>query len=331
MDPRVELDEFVAYIRSEYPSAPIKTIKKTWIKLKRFFDGEHKAQYIVIEALADVEKMVDTFLAAANVEEEEEHKETPADSSNHVQSSASRNTRSTRIRSTRKCSDTSGSSNLKPESLAAMRTSVLFQPVSPSRISRYGGNHWGILNDIFNVPEATKYQPGEICYEASARRKNDQWTSPLVKQQCGRKADGIFKSATKATDVRHRLAIYGMRISAGTIAFYSLQHRHGRFFQLTCEGSAAFPTVWQTDGANTSEILTVITLLLAFQQQIKAMARMVSDLTSAKFKLHKATSGKADDKWPRTLTTPGRSPRISPTTLPTLPLSVAIPAPASTL
>ncbi|KAF8935114.1 hypothetical protein BGZ58_005238 [Dissophora ornata] len=201
MDPRVELDEFVAYIRSEYPSAPIKTIKKTWIKLKRFFDGEHKAQYIVIEALADVEKMVDTFLAAANVEEEEEHKETPADSSNHVQSSASRNTRSTRIRSTRKCSDTSGSSNLKPESLAAMRTSVLFQPVSPSRISRYGGNHWGILNDIFNVPEATKYQPGEICYEASARRKNDQWTSPLVKQQCGRKADGIFKSATKAYEL----------------------------------------------------------------------------------------------------------------------------------
>ncbi|KAF9943893.1 hypothetical protein BGZ65_000029, partial [Modicella reniformis] len=74
MDPRV------------YPSAPIKTIEKTWIKLKRFFDGEHKAQYKVIEALADVEKMVDTFFAAANVEEEEEHKGTPAESSNHAQS-----------------------------------------------------------------------------------------------------------------------------------------------------------------------------------------------------------------------------------------------------
>ncbi|KAG0364617.1 hypothetical protein BC939DRAFT_445601 [Gamsiella multidivaricata] len=516
MDPRVDLDEFVAYIRSEYPSAPIKTIEKTWIKLKRFFDGEHKAQYMVIEALADVEKMVDTFLAAANVEEEEEHRETPADSSNRVQSSASRNTRSTPTRSTRKNSNTSGSSSgsLKLELLATMRHEYeqvfdrfkgeswtlpsgqklddLVRPFvlsltaesmmhsciidnvdmvvglvqeqvdkdellrvldddegdnerawllteaeqafinlydkSPTEVNRlisigytgvlaegknlteapdaafcdevhslidrlrsiykrnqyqlpekqseawYGGNHWGILNDIFNVPEAIKYQPGEICCEASGRRKNDQRTSPLVKQQCGRKADGIVKSATKSyelaimeatkiengpqgtkamtdtvklgkmmkdcfdlirrnsrTDVRHRLAIYGMKISAGMITFYRLRHRHGRFFQLTCEGSVAFPAVWRTDGANTSEILTVITLLLAFQRQIKAMARMVSDLTSAKFKLNKATSGKADNKWPCTLTTPGSSPRMCPTTPPTLPPPVAIPAPASTL
>ncbi|KAF9956060.1 hypothetical protein BGZ65_003003 [Modicella reniformis] len=214
-----------------------------------------------------------------------------------------------------------------------------------------------LIDRLRSIYKRNQYQLPEKQSEAwyGGRRKNDQQTSPLVKQQCGRKADGIVKSATKAyelaimeaakiengpqgtkamtdtiklgkmmkdcfdlirrnsrTDVRHGLAIYGMRISAGTIAFYRLRHCHGRFFQLVCEGSVAFPAVWQTDGANTSEILTVITLLLGFQRQIRAMARMVSDLTSAKFKLLKAPSGKANDKWPPTLTTPNSSPRMSP-------------------
>ncbi|KAG0306709.1 hypothetical protein BGZ99_001704, partial [Dissophora globulifera] len=126
MDPRVNRDEFVAYIRSEYPSALINTIERTWIKLKHFFDGNHKAQYMVIETLADIEKMIDAFLAVANVEdeEEEEQKDPPTHDSNHVQSSTSCNTRSTSTRSARK-SSSSGSSNsssvLKAVGLAKMR------------------------------------------------------------------------------------------------------------------------------------------------------------------------------------------------------------------
>ncbi|KAG0236366.1 hypothetical protein B0O80DRAFT_232192 [Mortierella sp. GBAus27b] len=517
MNPRVDPDEFVAHIRSECPSASTRTIERTWIKLRKFFDGGQKEQYVVIEALVDVDKIIGAFSAAANIEEQE-IQETLADGANYVQSSASHNTRSSRTRSTRKSSNTSsassGSSNgsLKPELLVTMRheygqifdkfkgetwtlpsgqrlddlirtfvlgltaESVMHSCIignvdtvtglvhdrrdkdelmnvlgddenderawlltnaeqefinmynkPPAEVNRlisigytgvlaegngstegidmafcdevhslidrirsiyrrnqyqlpemqseawYGNNHWSILNDIFNVPEVIKYQPGEVCCDASGRRKNDQRTSPLVKQQYGRKADGIVKSATKmyelaimeATkiengpqgtkamtdtvklgkmmkdcfdhirrnsriDVHNKLIIYGMRISAASITFYRLRHRRGRFFQLTCEGSVAFPAVWQTDGANTSEILSVITLLLAFRQQVKAMAHIVGDLTGSKFKLHKATPGGADDKWPRTLTTPSSSPRMSPAIPPTLPPPVAIPAPAST-
>jgi len=504
LEPHVDKVEFVAYIKSNSPSAHINKIEKSWSMLKAFFDGEHHEQYRMIEPLADVKKLVDGFLAASNVEEEQEQQEAQeqeapaADIHCLVQSSSSSNSRSTRTRSTRKDSNSNTSNgSLKPEMLTAMRReyeqifnkfkgeawtlpsgqklddlvrpfvlgltaeSLLHSSVitsvdtvvdlvekqvdknellrvlgegedderawllsdaeqafiklydkSPAEVNRlisigytgvlaegknlaetpdtafcdevhslvdrlrniykrnlyqlpekqteswYGKNHWSILDDIFNIPEMIRLQPGEINCEASGRRKNEQRTSPLVKQQCGRKADGIIKSAaesyelaimeaakiengpqgTKAmtdtiklgkmmkdcfdlvrrssrTDALHMLTIYGMRISAGTVSFYRLRHRQGRFFQLTCEGSVAFPAVWQTDGANTSKLLTVITLLLAFRRQIQAMTRIVNDLTCTDFRLHKVTSPKADDKWPRTLTTPSSSPRMSPTLL----------------
>ena len=518
LDPCVDKDEFVTYIKSNYSSACIARIKKTWTTLKNFFDGKREEHYTTLEPLTDVKKLVNGFLTATNIEDEEEqeHQELPVteDSLRLAQSSASRSSRSARTRSSKKDSYSSSSSNgsLKPEMLAAMRHEyeqifdkfkgelwtlpsgqklddlvrqfvlsftaeslmhsfiianvdtvvdlvekqvdkdellrvlgdnedderawvlsdaeqafIKLYDKSPAEVNRlisigytgvlaegnglteppdaafcdevhslvdrlrsiykrnlyrlpekqteawYRENHWSILNDVFNIPEAIRYQPGEVNCEASGRRKNEQRTSSLVKQQCGRKADGIIKGTTETyelaimeaanvengpqgtkamtdtvklgkmmkdcfdlirrnsrTDALHMLTIYGMRVSAGTISFYRLRHRHGRFFQLSCEGSVAFPVLWQSNGANTSKLLTVITLLLAFRRQIQAMARIVNDLTNTNFRLHKTTSSKAEDKWPRTLSTPSSSPRLSPTTLiPPLP-PVALPETAST-
>ncbi|KAG0304212.1 hypothetical protein BGZ99_002462 [Dissophora globulifera] len=108
--PAIKLKELLLVRYKRHPT-------NTWIKLRRLFDADHKAQYMAIETLADVEKMVNTFLAVRNVEEEEEEKQMdlPTDDSNNVQLSTSCNTRSTPTHSARKSS--SGGSRNVAESL----------------------------------------------------------------------------------------------------------------------------------------------------------------------------------------------------------------------
>ncbi|KAK3809580.1 MAG: hypothetical protein J3Q66DRAFT_391811 [Benniella sp.] len=223
----------------------------------------------------------------------------------------------------------------------------------------YRENPRAILNHIFNDPPVIKYEPGEVHCQASAHRKNKNHRSTQIRQQCGRKADGIMKCAdlpyelvvievaklengpngTKALtdtvklakmmkdlfddvrencqsdDFQDHLVTYGIRISAGTATFYSLRFRRGGFFQLSCDGSTSFPEVWRADGSNTRALLTVVVLLLAFQHQVKDMARKIDGWTTSTNKLvHKPTAGSLEDRnWPRTLKAPTSSPCLSPT------------------
>jgi hypothetical protein len=74
----------------------------------------------------------------------------------------------------------------------------------------------------------------------------------------------------------------------------------------------------------TRALLTVVVLLLAFQHQVKDMARKIDGWTTSTNKLvHKPTAGSLEDRnWPRTLKTPTSSPCLSPTS-PTSPTAQA--------
>ncbi|KAG0294338.1 hypothetical protein BGZ98_001810 [Dissophora globulifera] len=140
-----------------------------------------------------------------------------------------------------------------------------------------------MLNDILNIPGAIKYQPGEVCCEASGRRKNDKRTSPLVKQQRGCRADGIVKSSTKRYELVIMEAVKIENGPQGTKAMTDTA-KLGKMMKDYLRGQC---TPSRPCGKRTSEVLTVMTPLLAFQRQIKALVRTDSDLTRAKFKLHK--------------------------------------------
>ncbi|KAI8348583.1 hypothetical protein B0O80DRAFT_429586 [Mortierella sp. GBAus27b] len=49
-------------------------------------------------------------------------------------------------------------------------------------------------------------------------------------------------------DALEHITTYGIRVSGGSVFFYTMHHRRGRWYQFTCEGAASFPEVWKQDG-----------------------------------------------------------------------------------
>ncbi|KAF9151931.1 hypothetical protein DFQ26_001086 [Actinomortierella ambigua] len=115
------------------------------------------------------------------------------------------------------------------------------------------------------------------------------------------------------------LTTYGLLISGGSISFYSLQHRRGRFYQLCCEGTATLPSVWLPDGRNTEDILSVISFLLCFRRQTMIMALRIVDLRKLRFQLPPPSGTSSQSRLPATIVTPSASPRLRPATIFTTP------------
>ncbi|KAK3816664.1 MAG: hypothetical protein J3Q66DRAFT_441051 [Benniella sp.] len=114
------------------------------------------------------------------------------------------------------------------------------------------------------------------------------------------------------TNIRDQLVVFGMRISASTITFYTLRQRQGRFYQLACDGCVSFPSMWVPSGRNTTSILTVVSLLLRFKVQMIEMADKIIGWTNGAVLTPDIAIN--NDTWTPTLTTPPSSPRLSPTT-----------------
>ncbi|KAF9945946.1 hypothetical protein BGZ70_003479 [Mortierella alpina] len=132
-------------------------------------------------------------------------------------------------------------------------------------------------------------------------------------------------------DARHKLATFGLRFSAGSLALYSLRKLpQGRYYVLECEGLLTFPAVWKKDGSNTSTVLTVISTLLALQHRLLQMAKLIEGWTKVSFSLPKPV-GAGDRAWPATLSTPIMRPRNAPSTssssTPPIPSAPAPPSP----
>ncbi|KAG0270608.1 hypothetical protein DFQ27_002599 [Actinomortierella ambigua] len=111
------------------------------------------------------------------------------------------------------------------------------------------------------------------------------------------------------------LTTYGLLVSGGSISFYSLQHRRGRFYQLCCEGTATPPSVWTSDGRTTARILSVVSSLLCFRRQTMAMASIIDDLMHVGFQLPPASGTNIQSRLPATIVTPNTSPRLRPATI----------------
>ncbi|KAG0308141.1 hypothetical protein BGZ98_008891 [Dissophora globulifera] len=96
------------------------------------------------------------------------------------------------------------------------------------------------------------------------------------------------KDEAKLKIARDQLITFGLRISAGSFALYTLRKlAQGRYYVFKCEGMLAFPEVWKDDGSNTSTILMVIYTLLAMKRQLLEMAKKIMDSTKVGFKLPK--------------------------------------------
>ncbi|KAF9949682.1 hypothetical protein BGZ65_007141 [Modicella reniformis] len=122
-------------------------------------------------------------------------------------------------------------------------------------------------------------------------------------------------SSLSSSDLnRPPLTTFGLLIAGGTISFYTLQHRRGRFYQLSCQGTATLPSVWMANGRNTKMILSVLSFLLCFRRQAMAMAAMIGDLTDVDFRLPPPPGTALRAKLPSTIITPASSPRLRPTT-----------------
>ncbi|KAF9349267.1 Alanine--tRNA ligase [Mortierella sp. NVP85] len=238
--------------------------------------------------------------------------------------------------------------------------------------SWYRENVWIMFHELLDVDEAIQYTPGEHYSQASGQRKNGKRKSPQVKQQVGRKTDGVVmcvspelelgaveaakadhtgpnstkalgdtlklaktmkdqfdriydsssnvdralnaSSSSSSPSDPHRppLTTYGLLIAGGTISFYTLQHRCGPFYQLSCQGTATLPAVWMSNGRNTKTILSVLSFLLCFRRQAIAMAATIGELTDVDFQLPRPPGTALRANLPATITTPTTSPRLGP-------------------
>ncbi|KAK3816633.1 MAG: hypothetical protein J3Q66DRAFT_401773 [Benniella sp.] len=113
----------------------------------------------------------------------------------------------------------------------------------------YRENHWSILNDVFNIPEAIRLAIMEAANVENGSQGTKAMTDTVKQGKMMKDCFDLIRRNSR-TDVLHMLTIYGMRISAGTISFYCLRLRQGRFFQFSSEGSVAFPALWRSNGAS---------------------------------------------------------------------------------
>ncbi|KAK3827412.1 MAG: hypothetical protein J3Q66DRAFT_382422 [Benniella sp.] len=125
--------------------------------------------------------------------------------------------------------------------------------------------------------------------------------------------DRVQQSAVD--DVQEQLTTYGIRTAGGSVFFYTMQHRRGRWYQFTYQGSASFPEVWKQDGGNTNKLLSVISFLFAFKRQVCTMSASIEQWTNPRYNLPKP-AGSSDRAIPATLTTPTSSPRLASATAP---------------
>ncbi|KAF9575920.1 hypothetical protein EC968_000881 [Mortierella alpina] len=155
----------------------------------------------------------------------------------------------------------------------------------------------------------------ELCTIEAARKDNGASSTKALtdtrKMAKNMKDMSDMVRSKSVKCVRQSLVTYGIRISAGTIAFYTLRQRTGRFYQLCLESTISFPAIWSSD--TTTTILSVLASLLAFKKELCQMARQITEAT--KVLLGSPLPANSGDTWAATLTTPTNSPRISPRAL----------------
>ena len=152
----------------------------------------------------------------------------------------------------------------------------------------------------------------EICTIEAARKDNGASSTKALtdtRKMAKDMKDMNNMVRTKSVDcVRQRLVTYGIRISAGTITFYTLRQRPGRFYQLCMESTISFPAIWSSE--TTTTILSVLASLLAFKKEMCQTADRITKAT--KVPLESPLPANSGDSWAATLTTPTNSPRLSP-------------------
>ncbi|KAG0329659.1 hypothetical protein BGZ99_000874 [Dissophora globulifera] len=80
-------------------------------------------------------------------------------------------------------------------------------------------------------------------------------------------------------NMHERLVTFGIQISGETATFFTLQHHRGRFYQLCCEGSESFPSVW-VNQVGTRCVLEVLVKVLIVR---KALLSMAEDIATAAY------------------------------------------------
>lgn len=155
-----------------------------------------------------------------------------------------------------------------------------------------GPNSTKALEDTLKLAKTMKDQFDRICDNSSS-------------------IDRALPASSSSPSDPHRppLTTYGLLIAGGTISFYTLQHRCGRFYQFSCKGTAALPAEWMSNGRNTKTILSVISFLLCFRRQAIAMAATIGNLTDVDFQLLPPPGTALRANLPATITTPTKVPK----------------------
>ncbi|KAI8350542.1 hypothetical protein B0O80DRAFT_500732 [Mortierella sp. GBAus27b] len=101
----------------------------------------------------------------------------------------------------------------------------------------------------------------EICV-LEAANKDDNPRSTKILGDTLKIKDVVDVMRAKVPEaVHHQLNSYCFRLPVGSIDFYTLQQRSGRFDQLFNESSVAFPPEW--DGFTAEDITTVVEQVMA--------------------------------------------------------------------
>ncbi|KAK3805757.1 MAG: hypothetical protein J3Q66DRAFT_407315 [Benniella sp.] len=148
----------------------------------------------------------------------------------------------------------------------------------------------------------------ELCViEAANKDPGPNGTKALSD---GRKLSKVLKDsfdvicARANTDIRSQLTVYGVRISAASITYYSLRKRDGRFYQMAEDGTLTFPGQWNE--TTTVTILTIVASILALRKRVSEMAQKIAQWTASSFEL---ADPRTHPHMPRTLRTPPGSPQ----------------------
>ncbi|KAG0236841.1 hypothetical protein BGW41_000312 [Actinomortierella wolfii] len=123
MHPSPNCDDFLAFIKQEYPRATLSAVTWAWRKLKDYFDDTDGTDYSPIESLANIPSLIAAFKAASYMDQN-----VPSVNDNEIKGSGhasepsiAASSATSPIKSSGR-SNTAGSSSLSSTALASMRS-----------------------------------------------------------------------------------------------------------------------------------------------------------------------------------------------------------------
>ncbi|KAG0238861.1 hypothetical protein BGW42_000022 [Actinomortierella wolfii] len=123
MHPSPNCDDFLAFIKQEYPRATLSAVTWAWRKLKDYFDDTDGTDYSPIESLANIPSLIAAFKAASYMDQN-----VPSVNDNEIKGSGhasepsiAASSATSPIKSSGR-SSTAGSSSLSSTALASMRS-----------------------------------------------------------------------------------------------------------------------------------------------------------------------------------------------------------------